>query len=301
MPPFSAPAALAPNTTAPACAARTASLGADKWLPPANPSGVTAATPSLVAKPAWPCQRLLGPAVVLLAWFIVTQAQWVAPETLPSLSTIAQTFVELSHDDYLYNNVLASLERAGLGLLIGTASGAGLALVAGLTRPGDAMIDGLVQIKRAIPNLALIPLFIMWLGIGETMKITVIALGVMVPIYINTHAALREIDRRHVELATTLGLNYRHFLRYVVLPGSLPGFITGLRLGSTHAWTALVVVETINATAGIGYMISQARIYGQIEVVMAGLVLYGVLGFGTDSLIRQVQRRALDWRQTLAP
>lgn len=245
-------------------------------------------------------QRLLGPTLVITLWFAVTLSGWLSPDMLPKPTTVAHTFRDLWADGYLLDNIAASLLRAGQGLAAGIAAGLLLALLAGLTRLGDALFDGLVQIKRALPNLALIPLFIMWMGIGETMKITVIALGVLVPIYINTHAALRDIDLRYVELAQTVDLNRAQFLRHIVFPSCLPGFFTGLRLAATHAWTALVVVETINATSGIGYMISQARIYGQIEVVMAGLVLYGVLGFGTDALIRTIHRKVLGWRQTVA-
>lgn len=245
-------------------------------------------------------QRLLGPALVLVIWTMVTLVGWVSPHTLPSPGEVLLTFVELWHEGYLVSNINASLARAGVGLGAGMAGGVLLALCAGLTRTGEALFDGLVQIKRALPNLALIPLFIMWMGIGEAMKITVIALGVFVPIYINTHAALRDIDLRYVELAQTIELGRARFLRYIVLPSCLPGFFTGLRLAAAHAWTALVVVETINATSGIGYMISQARIYGQIEIVMAGLVLYAVLGFGTDTLIRTLNKRVVRWRQTVA-
>ena len=132
------------------------------------------------------------------------------------------------------------------------------------------------------------------------MKISIIALGTLVPIYINTHAALRGIDRRYVELGQAVSLSRARFLRHVVFPASLPGFFTGLRLAVTHSWTALVVVETINATSGIGFMITQARIYGQTEVVLVGLVLYGALGFGSDAIVRLAERRALSWRSSIA-
>lgn len=269
----------------PGLAARRTRVGAARQLLPKSTSA---------------SQRLLGPALVIMLWFMVTLSGWLSPETLPRPGAVAATFKELWADGYLAGNIAASLGRAGQGLAAGIAAGLLLALAAGLTRLGDALFDGLVQIKRALPNLALIPLFIMWMGIGEAMKITVIALGVFVPIYINTHAALRDIDLRYVELAQTVDLNRRQFLRHIVFPSCLPGFFTGLRLAATHAWTALVVVETINATSGIGYMISQARIYGQIEIVIAGLVLYGVLGFGTDALIRAIHKRVLGWRQTMA-
>lgn len=255
---------------------------------------------SLLPKPSFPAQRLLGPALVLLLWYVASGAGWISPAKMPGPDVVVATLADLLADGTLAGDLLTSLHRAGLGLGIGIVSGFALALVAGLTRLGDAVIDGLVQVKRSIPNLALIPLFIIWLGIGETMKISIIVLGTLVPIYINTHAALRGIDRRYVELGQTVSLSQYRFLRHIVFPASLPGFFTGLRLAVAHAWTALVVVETINATSGIGFMITQARIYGQTEVVLVGLILYGVLGFGSDTLVRTLERKALSWRQSLA-
>jgi len=253
----------------------------------------------LLPKPSLPGQRILGPVLVLLLWYVASAQQWVSPAKLPGPATVIVAFNETVATGVLAADLLMSLQRAALGLGIGISLGFVLAVVAGLSRLGDSVIDGNVQVKRAIPNLALIPLFIIWLGIGETMKVMVIALGVMVPIYINTHAALRGIDRRFVELGQTVALTKRRFIRDIVIPASLPGFFTGLRLGVTGAWTALVVVETINATSGIGYMISQARTYGQTELVLLGLIIYGVLGFSSDAAVRIVERRVLSWRQSL--
>jgi sulfonate transport system permease protein len=255
---------------------------------------------SLLPKPPLPAQRLLGPALVLLLWYVASGAGWISPAKMPAPGTVVTALFEMIGNGALASDVLASLHRAGLGLAIGIIGGFSLAVIAGLTRLGDALIDGVVQVKRSIPNLALIPLFIIWLGIGEPMKIAIIALGTLVPIYINTHAALRGIDRRFVELGQTVGLSHYRFLRHIVFPASLPGFFTGLRMAVTHSWTALVVVETINATSGIGFMITQARIYGQTDVVLVGLLLYGVLGFSSDALVRTLERRALSWRQSLA-
>lgn len=165
---------------------------------------------------------------------------------------------------------------------------------------GEAVLDGPIQIKRAIPSLALLPLLILWLGIGESMKVTTITLGVFVPIYIHTHNGLRTIDSRYVELAQTVELSRWEFIRRVVLPGALPGFLLGLRFAVTGAWLALVVVEQINSTSGIGYMMELARTYGQTDIIIVGLVLYGALGLLSDGAVRLIQRRALSWRRTLA-
>ena len=164
---------------------------------------------------------------------------------------------------------------------------------------GEALIDGPVQIKRSIPTLALIPLLILWFGIGEQMKVITIALGVFIPVYIHTHNGLRTIDARYVELAETSDVSRGGFLRHVVLPGAMPGFLLGMRFAVTGALLALVVVEQFNATSGIGYMITLAKTYGQTDVIVVGLVVYGALGLLADGAVRLVQRRALSWRRTL--
>nr|WP_238357091.1 ABC transporter permease subunit [Kribbella italica] len=200
----------------------------------------------------------------------------------------------------MQSNLLTSTQRAFLGLGLGILLGTVLALLSGLSRIGEAVLDGPIQIKRAIPSLALLPLLILWLGIGETMKVTTITLGVFVPIYIHTHNGLRTIDSRYVELAQTVGLSRWTFIRKVVLPGALPGFLLGLRFAVTGAWLSLVVVEQINSTSGIGYMMELARTYGQTDIIIVGLVLYGVLGLLSDGAVRLIQRKALSWRRTLA-
>lgn len=253
-------------------------------------------TARLLPRPNIFGQRILGPVLVLAAWWISTSLGWVSPGKLPGPAVVYEAFLGTINDGTLATDLAVSLQRSGFGIVVGIAAGSVLAMLSGLSRLGDSVIDGNVQVKRAIPNLALIPLFIIWLGIGESMKIVVIALGVMVPIYINVHAALTSVDRRYVELGQTVSLSKSRFLRDIVIPASLPGFFTGLRLGVTAAWTALVVVETINATSGIGFMITQARTYGQTELVLLGLVIYGVLGFTSDALVRLVERRMLSWR-----
>ncbi len=156
-----------------------------------------------------------------------------------------------------------------------------------------------MQFKRAIPTLGLIPLLILWLGIGETFKITVIALGTVVTIYIQTHNALTALEQRYVELAEVLGLTRAQFVWKVVLRGALPGFFLGLRLAVTGAWLTLIVVESINAVSGLGKMMFNAQNYGQPDVILVGLLVYGVFGLASDAGLRLLERRALTWRKTL--
>ena len=243
---------------------------------------------------------LLGPFLLLLAWATGSAGGLIDARVLPSPWATLATAANLARDGRLQVNLAVSALRAAQGFAWGVAAGCLVALVAGLSQLGDYAIDGLVQIKRSIPTLALIPLLVLWFGIGETMKVTVIAISVFIPIYIQTHAALRSIDVKHLELAETLGLSRWRFILHVVLPGALPGFMTGLRFGVMGAWLALVVVEQLNATSGIGYMINLARTYAQSDVILVGLVVYALLGLSSDATVRWVEARVLVWRRTLA-
>ncbi|MEU2059330.1 ABC transporter permease [Streptomyces sp. NPDC013455] len=246
-----------------------------------------------------PAARLAGPLVLLALWAAASAAGTLDPGAVPAPWTVLRTAGRLWADGTLPTDVLTSLERAGYGFAIGLTAGVLLALASGLSRVGEALIDGTVQLNRAIPTLGLIPLFILWLGIGETFKIAIIAIVVYIPVYLNTHAALSGIDGRFVELAEVQGLSRFAFVRQVVIPGALPGFFVGLRLGVTGSWLGLVVLEQINATSGLGYLMFQAQNYGQSDVILVGLLIYGVFGLVSDSVVRLIERRVLSWRRTL--
>ena len=247
-----------------------------------------------------PYGRVLGPVLILAVWSAASVTGVLDPRLVSPPWTVFDEAWQLTRGQgELQSDFLISARRALTGLGIGVAAGTALAVAAGLSRVGDAVVDGAMQVKRAIPALALIPLMILWLGIGEEMKIVTIALFVLVPVYINTYAALVGIDSRYVELAEVVGLSRWQFLRKIVIPGALPGWFTGLRLGVTGSWLALIVVEQINATSGIGYMMFQAQEYGQTDVILVGLLVYGLFGFVTDAVVRLIERRALSWRQTL--
>ncbi|MDO9711469.1 ABC transporter permease [Paracraurococcus lichenis] len=254
--------------------------------------------PALAPARLPPGGMLLGPVLLVALWEAASQFGWLSPRLLAAPSTAVATGIVLLRDGVLAEHFLASAQRAYAGLAIGIALGLILALLAGLTRTGEALLDGLVQIKRAVPTLALIPLAILWLGIGDGMKVALIASACLIPVYINTHAALRGIDQRYVELARSLELNRATFLRRVALPGALPGFFTGLRLAVTTCWTALVVLEQINTTEGIGYLMNRARDYGQTEIIVVGLAVYAVLGLASDAAVRALERRALRYRRS---
>ena len=243
---------------------------------------------------------LIGIAVLLGLWVVGSATGVLDPRTLTEPWSVVETAIGLIETGRLQESLVTSGVRAALGLGLGVLVGTLLALVSGLSRVGESLIDGPIQVKRSIPTLALIPLLILWLGIGEPMKVITIALAVFVPVYIHTHNGLRTIEGRYAELAETLGVTRPEFVRHVVLPGAMPGFLLGMRFAVTSSLLALVVVEVINATSGIGHMITLASNYGQTDIIVVGLVVYALLGVSADGVVRFIERKALSWRRTLA-
>jgi sulfonate transport system permease protein len=246
-----------------------------------------------------PYGRAIGPLLLIVVWAVASATGVLDPRMLSAPWTIVGTTADLIASGDLQANILASLQRAALGFVIGGTAGTVLAIIAGISRIGEALIDGPVQIKRAIPTIGLIPLLILWLGIGETFKVVIIALAAAIYMYVQVFAGLTGIDHRYVELAEVQSYTRWEFLRHVVLPGALPGFFVGLRLSVTFSWLILITVEQINALSGVGYMMSQAQLYAQTDVIVVGLLVYGVFGFASDSVLRLIERRVLAWRRTL--
>ncbi|HLH99202.1 MAG TPA: ABC transporter permease subunit, partial [Acidimicrobiales bacterium] len=174
-----------------------------------------------------------------------------------------------------------------------------LSILAGLSRLGENAIDPLMQMLRTVPLFGLVPVFIVWFGIGERPKVLLIAIAAAVPLYLNTFAGIRSVDFKLVEIGKVLGLSRREVLTHVVLPGAMPQTLVGLRLSLAAAWLALVVAEQINTKAGLGFLINQATTFLQNDVVFVALLVYTALGLLTDWIVRLLERRALAWRREL--
>jgi sulfonate transport system permease protein len=245
-------------------------------------------------------RRLLGPVLLILLWQVLSWVGVIDDRTLASPVTVVHTTAHLIHTGELQSALWASLHRVVIGLTLGTVTGLVLALASGLTEIGQDVIDGPIQILRALPILALVPLFIVWFGIGEEAKELLIAFGVMFPVYINTHAAITGIDPRLLEVTKTLRLRRSEVLRRVILPGAVPGFVVGFRVAAAVAWLILVVSEQVNANSGIGYMMNEAQILFQTNVIVVGLVTYGALGLASDTIIRAIERRVTRWKPSPA-
>jgi len=215
---------------------------------------------------------------------------------LAAPSAVAATFWGMVVSGELAGNLGVSFLRVAVGLAIGVAIGGALALTAGLSRIGEDVIDPPVQMLRTLPVLALSPLFIVWFGIDETPKVALIALAVTFPIYLNLFSGIRSVDPKLIEAAQSFGVRGFDLIRQVILPGALPSFLLGLRFALAVAVLVLVVAEQINAQAGLGYLINNARDFLRTDIIVVCLVIYALLGLGADGLVRAIERRALAWR-----
>ncbi|WP_419710271.1 ABC transporter permease [Pseudomonas sp. NFX224] len=242
--------------------------------------------------------RLLSPIALLLLWELASQAGLIPQRVIAAPSQIGGTLWAMIASGELGKHLLVSLQRALVGLSIGVSIGVVAALISGLSKRGEVILDSPLQMLRTIPSLALVPLFILWFGIGEFTKIALIVTGTTFPVYLNLFAGIRNIDPKLIEAANTLGLSRRELIWHVILPGSLPSFFVGLRYSLGISWLALVFVEQINTTAGIGFLASDARDFMRTDVIVICLLIYSVLGLLIDGLIRTLERFALAWRPT---
>lgn len=241
-------------------------------------------------------RRWISPVALIVLWQVTSATGLLPPDKLSSPWTVLQAGVETARTGELGDAFAVSIGRVGLGFLFGASVAVVLGIVAGLSRWGNVLIDPPVQMLRTLPFLGLIPLFILWFGIGEEPKIVLVALGVAFPLYLNVHSGIRNVDDQLVEATTALGFTRWERLWHVVLPAAVPQTLVGLRQSLGIAWLALIVGETINADAGLGYLINNAREFLRTDVIVVGLVVYAVLGLVTDAIVRLIERRALRWR-----
>ncbi len=275
--------------------------------PPAAPA-VTSEAPA-AAGPAHPRRRLragwllrlVSPLLLLALWQGLSSAGAISERKLSSPLSVVDAAVELWRNGQLSDAVGISLQRVLVGVGLGLLTGVVLALVSGFSRLGELALDPPLQMLRTVPFLGLVPLFILWFGIGEQPKVLLVALGVTFPLYLNLFAGIRGVDGKLVEAARTLGLKGFALARHVVLPGALPQALVGLRQSLGIAWLSLIVAEQINADAGLGYIVMNAREFYRTDIVVLGLVVYALLGLATDGIVRTLEGRALSWRQSFVP
>lgn len=260
-------------------------------------------------RPAWRRRTASGnrqllswlvPAALVLAWEAFARFGKIPPYILPAPTKVIATGIALVQDGTLVSDIGISLLRAASGFAIGGSIGFALGIAVGFSRTAGLLLDRTILMLRAIPFLAVLPLVIVWLGIGEGAKIFLVAFGVAFPIYMNTVLGIRQVDPKLVELGRVTGLSTWTLIRRIILPGALPSILNGVRYALATAWLALVVAETIAASSGIGFLAMDAREFLRTDVIVLVIVIYAVIGVAADSLARLLERRLLAWHPNYA-
>jgi len=237
----------------------------------------------------------LVPVTLLLTWEISAQVGWLSSRTLPEPLAVLKAAWSLSLSGELWTHLSISLWRAVSSFAVGGSLGLLLGLLTGTFKSAETLLDTTLQMIRNIPALALIPMVILWFGIGESAKLFLVSLGVFFPIYLNTFHGIRSVDKGLIEMAKSYGLSGWPLYRDVILPGALPSILVGVRFSLGLVWVLLIVAETIAAQSGIGYMTMNAREFLQTDVVLVGILLYALLGKLADVLSRSLERYFLRW------
>lgn len=240
--------------------------------------------------------RVLVPVALLAIWQLSSTVGWTSEYTLPPPSAILAAYAELWSNGDLQAALPVSLQRAGIGLFFGVTIGLVLGLFAGLWKIGEEVFDAPLQMLRTIPFIAVVPLFITWFGIGEQPKIILIAAATVFPVYLNTYHGVRGVDKKLIEAGQIFGLNGWRLAAQVILPTALPAALTGIRYASGVALLALVLAEQINAREGIGYLLNNANQNQRPDIVIAGILVYALLGIVVDIVMRLAEHLALPWR-----
>lgn len=251
------------------------------------------------ASPAWRrgAKGWLLPCLIVIVLEIVVRVGWIPAYQMPAPSDIALTLTELAQGA-LGKHVLASVGRVLAGFVIGASLALVFAAWVGLSREAEAYLEPTFAGLRAIPSLAWVPLLLLWLGIDETSKVVLIAIGAFFPVYVNGVAAIRNIDRKLVEVGQMYGFSARRLTLRILLPAAMPGLFTGLRSGLSMAWMFLVAAELIAATKGLGYLLSDGRETSRPDIVLAAILALAVLGKLSDGVLAAVERRCVSWRDT---
>lgn len=245
-------------------------------------------------------RRAFGPVLVLAIWALITSTGWVSSQVLPSPSDIGAAFQLLWYDQNLSGQLLASLTRAALGGATGIALGLILGIIAGLSRLGEEFLDSILQMLRTIPFLALVPLFIVWFGIGEFPKFLLILMATLFPMYLNAYSGVRNVDPKLLEAMRSFGLSGPRLIREVVIPSALPQIFTGLRFSLGTSVLVLIAAEQINTSQGLGYLLNTAQIYQQVDVILICIGIYALLGLSADIITRLLEKGFMPWRVSVA-
>lgn len=233
--------------------------------------------------------------VLLVVWYLFTCGPDYNPVLLPRLGTIWTTFLHKVQDLSLFQAVGISLIRVLKGYAIAAVLGIALGILIGLSHHTQRITDLFIQILKPIPPIAWIPLVILWMGIGESSKVFLIFLGGFFTILLNVIDGIRYTDKKLLEVAAVMETPKPKYIFRLVIPAAFPSIFTGLRVALGTCWTCVVAAELVASSSGVGYMISNARNFGQMDVVILGMLSIGVMGKIMDVVLKVIEKHVLDW------
>lgn len=276
--------------------------GAPEQPSAAEPAASGAAAPA-AAGPGWFTWLVGGvvPAVFLVLWETAARSGWISARLFPPPTEVAATIYGLARTGELWLHLWATSYRVALGLGLGVAVATVLGSLTGYSTVAKRLLDPSIQALRAIPSLAWVPLFILWLGIFETSKVTLIAVGVSFPVYSNLAGAIHNVDRKLVEVGRMYRFTGVEMVRYVLLPAALPTYVIGLRSGLALGWMFVVQAELMGASEGLGFLLIDGQMFSRPATIIGAIVLFAICGKSTDALLALVLRRWLNWQDSFKP
>lgn len=241
---------------------------------------------------------LVVPILLLCLWELSGWRGWVRPNLLPPPSAVIGTVVELAGRGELWGHIEITLLRVLFGFVAGTAAATVLGALTGYSTLWRRLLDPTLQALRSIPSIAWVPLFILWLGIFEAAKVTLIAVGVFFPVYLNLMAGIATVDRRLVEVGQVYRFSPWRLISRILVPATLPAYVTGLRSGLGLGWMFVVAAEIMGASKGLGFLLIDGEQTGRPALVIAAILLFAGLGKLTDMALLLAGRRALAWQDS---
>jgi len=263
----------------------------------------TAAAPRLARGGGAARQRrivlgLVLPATLLLLWEAACRTGLFPPNQLPAPTVVFQEMAALAATGELFDHIGITLYRVFAGFLLGVAVATVLGSLTGYSRACRELLDPLVQALRNVPSLAWVPLFILWLGIFELSKVTLIAVGVFFPVYLNLMSGIQGVDRKLVEVGRVYRLTGFRLVRRVLLPATLPAYLVGLRSGLGLGWMFVIAAELMGASKGLGFLLLDGQMTSRPQVIIGSLVLFAIFGKLTDVILVTVGQRFVGWQDT---
>ena len=242
---------------------------------------------------------IILPIIIIVIWYLLTITETVRNNLLPPPQEVIDELLTLASDGTLFSHILITLSRVFYGFVFGAVVATILGVITGVSSTLRSFFDPTIQALKAVPSLAWVPLFILWFGIFEDSKIALISVGVFFPIYLNLMMGIRQIDKKMIEVAHINNLNYFQTVRWVLLPGIIPEWVTGLRSGLALGWMFVIAAELMGASEGLGYLMIDGQMTGRPALIIGALILFAIIGKITDEILYISAKPFLKWKVSL--